>query len=192
MSAASLSPGLQRRARSETIRVATVMIAVAGITAALTRLMFARAARGLLRVHFTTVAVTPAEAFSIFAHNALKLVGIAAVLFAVAGFRALRAADGIGSRAERVFIWGYDVIIAGSASFQVVLLGMALGGYGQRQLGELMPYAPVEFAAWALALGLYLRARKEPVSAREAARALTIALVLLAFAAVLELWEGRL
>lgn len=160
------------------------MIAAAG--GLLTRAGFAPAARRLLKVHFTPVQPDMMQALAIWAHNSRFLFGIA--LFAVC-VRVARS--GVMSAGARVILTVCDLIVVVWAAGTAALAGVLLGAYGTRQLSAFLPQGPVEVLAWALLIAIYIdvRSRRPPIT-QVLARLATVE-VLLATAAILELWVGR-
>ena len=47
----------------------------------------------------------------------------------------------------------------------VLVVGAALGAYGERMVRAMLPHGPVELAAYALALALYLQGRSRALPA---------------------------
>jgi hypothetical protein len=68
----------------------------------------------------------------------------------------------------------------------VLVVGAGLGAYGWRMARAELPHGPVELAAYALALALYLQGSKRALPSRHLARVVAMSAALLAFAAVLE------
>ena len=70
----------------------------------------------------------------------------------------------------------------------MLVVGAALGAYGTRMARAMLPHGPVELAAFALALGLHLHGRRRALPAGRIAAAIAASVVLLAIAAVLEVF----
>jgi hypothetical protein len=159
---------------------ATLILAARLATVALTA---AAPARRWLAFPFTGVPATPGEALSIFAHN-LRLLAAAAGLLLIAQ-SPLRAGF-VPGRASRALRAGGELVLGGVALANIALVGAALGAYGSRMAGALLPHGPVELAAYAFMGALYLRGRDAVLSGRAIATTATTSVALLALAAVLE------
>ena len=68
----------------------------------------------------------------------------------------------------------------------LLVVGAALGAYGTRMLRAVLPHGPVELAAFALAIALYLQGRHRAIAVRHLIATGAASLGLLAAAAVLE------
>ena len=79
-----------------------------------------------------------------------------------------------------------DAALALGVLVNTALVGAALGAYGARMAVAMLPHGPVELAAYALALALYLHARRHALSVRRVAATAAACLSLLAVGAVLE------
>ncbi len=78
------------------------------------------------------------------------------------------------------------MLIAGVIAANVLVIGAAVGAYGTRMVWAMLPHGPVEVAAYALALALYLQGRRRPLPPHRLAGTITASVVLLAIAALLE------
>jgi hypothetical protein len=166
--------------------VAVYQVAVATAATLLTRLAFQHAAQRLLRVHFAAVAHRAGNALEIWLHNATIVMGFA-VFLACAQFT---QRDGQAARIERAILRVCDGAMFLWVTGTAVLAGLLAGAYGSRQLHAFLPQGPVEVAAWALLIALYIKVRRQQIAAARAARLLAVVLAMLALAAVLELWVG--
>ena len=68
----------------------------------------------------------------------------------------------------------------------MLVVGAAVGGYGTRMVRAMLPHGPVEVAAYALALALYLLGRSRPLPTARLAGTIATSVALLAVAALLE------
>lgn len=144
------------------------------LVAAAVRAAAAPAAREWLGFEFPGLEPRVGEAAEIFVNNARLL---AAVLVACLVVRSARPLVGL-----------CDVVLLVAAAFHVAFVGAALGAYGQRTLAAMLPHGPLELGAFALALALYLAARREPVSGWRVACIALVSLAGLALAALLEVF----
>jgi hypothetical protein len=79
-----------------------------------------------------------------------------------------------------------DLVIAALAALNAAAAGLGLGSYGRRLLEAVAAHAALEFAAFALAGGAYLAARRGPLDARRLAAAAAACTCLLGAAALVE------
>jgi hypothetical protein len=170
--------------------VLACMLGLAAYYAIVTRLAFAGSARGLLSVHFASVPDRPSQAVAIWLHNSRVVLGVAAWVAGRWGVRALTS-DGLRG-AERIPLWIADGILFTWATGMSFAAGVLIGAYGTRQLRVFWPYAPVEVAAWALMLAVYIGVRCGSGAWRQTVGGLVMVELLLALAAVLEVLGGRL
>jgi hypothetical protein len=84
-----------------------------------------------------------------------------------------------------------DAVVTLGLVANVGLVGLALGVYGSSLLPWL-PHVPFEWAALAIGLAAYLRARRLAPRVRDVARAGALAVVPLVLAAVIEAWATPL
>jgi hypothetical protein len=166
--------------------IASAVLAAVATVAASVGLGAAPATRRWLAFGFAGVPPTVAEALGIFAHNLRALGGVAGlILIAQLPWHA-----GTDPRALRALRSAGECLIAGLTAANVLVVGCSLGAYGARMLRALLPHAPVELAAYALALALYAPARRRRLSVTEAATALSASTALLAVAAALEVFAA--
>jgi len=83
-------------------------------------------------------------------------------------------------------IEGGELILAGAIVANLLVVGAGLGAYGERMARAELPHGPVELAAYALALALYLQGRKRILPAGHLAKVVAASVALLALAATLE------
>jgi hypothetical protein len=165
-------------------RIPTVALVLGGILALgvyyalLTHLVFAAQARRLLAVHFAAIPDQPTQALAIWLHNSR-------LVFAVAAWASTVAAQNHLSE-KRIPLWVGDVLLGAWALATVIVAGVLLGAYGAVQAHAFWPFAPVELAAWALLLALYIDTRRHRMSIRRALVGFVSVELLLALAAVLE------
>jgi hypothetical protein len=167
-------------------RMLGVILAAATLTAAATRALFQRPARRLLVAHITRVQATPAVAFAIWRHNVTILAGLAVAMLCAH----LTQASSTAGRVERVMLRVCDTGLCVWATGTAVLAGMLTGAYGTRQIRAFLPQAPVELAAWLLLIVLYIDVRRQQATVTYTLRRLALIAVILAAAAILELWAG--
>ena len=174
-------------ALTETARLtaAVAILAFAGvlIVAALVDVALARQARAWLGYRFPGLPARPNVALVIFAHNARAILGAFGLL--VVAQLAARRPGGPG-RAQRLVLAGGELILAGAILANMLVVGAGLGGYGERMARAELPHGPVELAAYALALALYLHGRSRALPVRHLAKVGAATVALLALAAVLE------
>ena len=169
----------------------TALIVAAGLTtaalaiAAAVHVACAAETRRLLDFPFTGVPARPSTALSIFANNARLLSAVfAAVLVAQAPW--LTGRGSARGPIATMLLAAVDTLLLLEIAFNTALVGAALGAYGNRMVSAVLPHGPIEVAAYALALALYLRARHTPVTLRQVAAVAAICVAALALAAVLE------
>ena len=179
------------RSRTEpltgTVRLtATVaMLTLAGvlIVAALVDVALAGQARAWLGYRFPGLPARPNVAVAIFVHNARAILGVFGLLLIAQ--LAARHPGGPG-RAQRLILAGGELILAGVIAANVLVVGAGLGAYGERMARAELPHGPVELAAYALALALYLQGRRRALPAGHLAKVVAASVALLALAAALE------
>jgi hypothetical protein len=161
------------------------MLALAGvlIVAALVDVALAGPARAWLGYGFRGLPARPNVAVVIFAHNARAILGVFGLLL-VAQLAARR--PGGPGRAQRLILAGGELILAGVIVANVLVVGTGLGAYGERIARAELPHGPVELAAYALALALYLQGRRHALPVRHLAKVGAATVALLALAAALE------
>jgi hypothetical protein len=161
------------------LSIATVAVAV------IVRIGWATDARRLLRFGFTGVPAQLDTAVSIFAGNARLLAAVfGAILVAQAPWFA--GHDAHRGRVMSALTAVVDTVLALAVTANVALVGGALGAYGERMAVAMLPHGPLELLAYALALALYLQARRGPIAARHVLAVGAVCLGGLALAALLE------
>lgn len=165
------------------LRVAGGLLAAIVLTAAVVRLVACAPARRWLDYPFTGVPATAREAAAIFAHNARALLGLFGLLLIA---QSAARNPGRPSRVQLALRAIAEVILSGVLAANVFVVGAALGAYGTRMVRAMLPHGPVELAAFAVAIALYLQGRTRPLPARQLLVAGAGSAGLLAGAALLE------
>jgi len=132
------------------------------------------AARAELGFTFPAAAREVGAGAALAAHNARYVAAVLLACFAVAGVPALRP-----------FL---DAGLAALLGFNAALIGVALGAYDLRLARALAVHGTLELAAFALAGGAYLRARRGALGPRALLGAGAASFVLLSAAALVEAW----
>jgi hypothetical protein len=170
-----------------TCEIAGAVIAIVVCAAIVVHLTCAQPARHALGLTFPGVPAQPQIALQIFTHN-VKLAG-GAMLAATtqAYFRCHPAElDARGTSFPRRPLYLLDVILTGAVIANAAIVGAAIGAGGWRTVLATLPQAPVELAGFAIALNLYRRCRRRPVSLRASLTAAATSMTILAVSAVLE------
>ena len=176
------APGARTTAEL-TVRVALALLAAVAAVALLVRLLAAGRLRGWLGFPFTGVPATLPEAGRIFTHNASAMLGVFGLLL-IAQLAARRPQG--AATVHRFIQRAGELLLAGVIAANLAVVGAALGAYGPRMARAVLPHGPVELAAFALAIALYLQGRQRLLTLGHLAATTTAALALLAAAAVLE------
>jgi hypothetical protein len=119
----------------------------------------------------------------IFTSNSRELLGVLGLLL-IAQI-AVRRIDG-PTRAQRLLRAGGELVLAGAITANVLVVGGAVGAYGERMVRAMLPHGPFEVAAYSLALALYLQGRRRPLPTVRTAGTIAASVALLALAALLE------
>jgi hypothetical protein len=172
-----------RRTAGLAARVALGLLAVIAMVALVVRLACAGRVRAWLGFPFTGVPATLQEAARIFAHNAGAMLGIGGLLL-IAQLAARRPQG--PARTQRYVQVAGELLLAGVIAANLAVVGAALGAYGDRMARATLPHGPVELAAFALAIALYLQGRHRALAVRHLLTTTTASLGLLAAAALLE------
>jgi hypothetical protein len=158
---------------------AAILVAVTAVAAAIVAAAAAESVRDELRFGFGGVPDRLGEAISILTTN-LRI--LSALLAAAVIAELTRSPRRLARAGQRVM----DVLVAAAVVMNAALVGAAIGAYGGRMVAALLPHGPFELAAYALALGLFLRARTGALPAATLLRAGGWAAALLVVAALLE------
>ena len=129
--------------------------------------------RDSLRLSFAGIERTPAEALGIALQNGR--IGAATLVGAVTVPR-------LPGPARRVV----DGVLAAVLAFNGLIVGLALGAYGERLVLATAAHLPIEFAALSVAGGAFLSARRHPLRSRSVACAGGLSGALLVAAAAAE------
>jgi len=164
--------------------VAAALTAAALLTAVVVHLALADEARGWLGYRFPGVPAHLSTALWILGHNAHGLAGALGLLLVAQ----LAARSPGPARAQLVLRSAGEVLIAGAIAGNVLVIGVAIGGYGTRMLVAMLPHGPAELAAYSLALALYLSGRRGALPIARMAMVACASVALLAVAAALETW----
>jgi hypothetical protein len=163
--------------------VSSVLVALAGCTAAAIRLLAGAPTRRWLHYPFRGVPDRFGVAVSIFAHNGRAMAGVFGLLLVAQV--AARGASGPGP-AQRSLRAVSELLLAGLVAANVLRVGASLGAFGTRMAVAMLPHGPVELAAFATALALYLQGHGRPLSIRQLVMTAVVSVALLAVAAALE------
>lgn len=158
-------------------------IAVCAV-AVVVSLILAATSRRWLAFPFAGLPARPAEAVSIFAHNLRALAAVAGLLL-VAQSPYWAGKDG-GGRLHRIIRHGGETLLGAGVAANVIVIGASLGAYGTRMVLALLPHGPVELAAYALSLALYLEGRQRRLALAHMLAIAALSVAALALAAVLE------
>jgi len=165
-------------------RVAGALTIAACAIAAVVNVTLAIAARRWLAYSFAGIPARPGEAAAIFLHNVRALAAVGGLLLiAQSPHWAGKAKGGPVHRAIR---GGGEALLAAGVSANAIVVGASLGAYGTRMVRAVLPHGPVELAAYALALALYVHGRDRPLPVRHALAVVAMSISLLALAALLE------
>jgi len=129
--------------------------------------------RDSLRLSFAGVDCTPGEALGIALQNGR--IAAATVLCALTVSR-------LPGRARLVV----DAVLAAVLAFNALIVGLALGAYGERLVVATAAHLPIEFAALSVAGGAYLSARRRPLPPHSLAYTGGLSSALLVVAAIAE------
>ena len=165
------------------VRIAVLAFAAVLAVAGAVRIILAGHARGCLGYSFPGVPARAHVAIGIFAHNARAILSVFGLLLIAQ--LASRHPDGPG-RVQQLILVAGDAILAGVIVANALVVGTGLGAYGARIVRAELPHGPVELAAYALALGLYVQGRRRALPAAHLAAVAATSVALLALAAALE------
>lgn len=161
---------------------AALTFAVCAI-AAVVAVVFAAPAREWLAFPFTGVRADLQVAAGIFLHNLCALAAVGGLLLiAQSPYLGTRAAGSVHLALRR----GGEGLLAGAVAANVIVIGTSIGAYGARMVRAVLPHGPIELAAYALALALYLQGRHQPLPPRHVLAIAALSTSTLALAAVVE------
>ena len=185
--AARPRPGPPRPSARETcrlaVRVSAAIIAAIATGAIVTRLLAAAPTRRWLDYPFTGVPAGAGEAAVIAAHNGRVISGVLGLLLIAQVALREPAGPGLVQRALR---GAGEALLTGQLAANVLIVSASLGAYGPRMARALLPHGPLELAAFALALALYLQGRRRQLPLGHVAATGAASALLLAAAAALE------
>lgn len=166
-----------------TATVVTLTLAVVLIIAVLVDLSLAEQTHAWLGYQFRGLPARPNVALGIFVHNARAILGVFGLLLMAQLAAHHRGGAGV---AQRLILAGGELILTGVIAANALVVGAGLGAYGFRMARAELPHGPVELAAYALALALYLQGRRRALSISHLARVVAASFALLGLAAALE------
>ena len=166
-----------------TVLIAAAVTCCVLLVALVTRLALASQARGWLHYTFPGVPARLNSAVWIFTSNSRELLGVLGLLL-IAQIAARR--DDGPTRAQRLLRAGGELVSAGAITANVLVVGAAVGVYGERMVRAMLPHGPFEVSAYSLALALYLQGRHRPLPVVRTAGTIAAGAALLALAALLE------
>ena len=154
------------------LTAASLVAAIAGVAATVRLAGATSAARSALAFEFSCPPARPGEALAVGAGN-VRLVGAVLLAALVVGLRpAIRPT--------------LDLVMGALAGLNATTAGIALAAYDTRLLKAVATHAPLELAAFAIAGGAYLSARRHPLDGGQLVAAAAASSLLLTAAAVLE------
>jgi hypothetical protein len=165
-------------------RVAGALTVAAGAIAAIASVTVASGARHWFAYPFAGIPARPGEAVAIFLHNLRALSAVGGLLLVSQSPR--WGGKMTGGSVPAAIRRGGEALIAAVVSANVIVVGTSLGAYGLRMACALLPHGPIELAAYALALALYLQGRDKSLSLQHVLAVFALSISLLALAAVLE------
>jgi hypothetical protein len=164
--------------------VAGALTIAAGAIAAVTHLTAASVARRWLAYPFAGIPARPGEAVAIFLHNVRALAAVGGLLLIAQSPHWAENVD--AGPLHRAIRRGGEALLAAGVSSNVIVVGASLGAYGAGMVRAILPHGPVELAAYALALALYLQGRDKPLPMNHLLTIAVTSIFLLALAALLE------
>ena len=165
------------------MRIGAAIVAAIATAATVTRLVATAPTRRWLDYPFTGLPARPGEAAVIAAHNGRALSGVFGLLLIAQV--ALR--EPAGPRpAQRALRRAGEALLAGQLAANVLIVAAGLGAYGPRMARALLPHGPLELAAFALALAVYLQGRRRALPSRYLLTTGAVCALLLVGAAALE------
>ena len=171
--------------RRSVLAVAAALTGATLAVAASVRTWWAPDVRRALAFPFAGIPADLDAAAAILANNARLLAAVfAAILVAQSPWLADR--DARRGPLACGLLAAVDTVLGLSVALNLALVGAALGAYGTRWRSAMLPHGPVELAAFAAALALYLRARRGPLPAARVVAVGAFSVAALAVAAVLE------
>jgi hypothetical protein len=166
-------------------RTASVTTIAVLLVALVIRAGFAASARRWLAFPFRGIPANPGQGASIFVHNLHALAAVfGLLLIAQSGCWPARGSQpGIVHQMLRRL---GELLLGAAVIANVIVVGASFGAYGTRMVRAALPHGPVELAAYALALALYLQGRTRPLPIRHMLAVAALSISALALAALLE------
>jgi len=197
--ASGARPGLARPAHgrsllvspsmAETVRLAGAIAATltiaCGVIGMVVHLWFAAAARRWLAFPFAGIPARPSTAAIIFSHNLHALAAVCGLLLIAQSGYSPTGTTQPGPLHGMLRRLG-EALLGAAVAANLIVVGASFGAYGTRMVRAALPHGPVELAAYALALSLYLHGRRRRLPARGMFAVLALSVLTLAVAAVLE------
>jgi hypothetical protein len=167
--------------------VALALVGLTALTAIAVHLVAADAARQQLGFTFEGLPRRVDQALAIFANNVRVLGAVLAACVAVQV--AARGPDaGWEALLLRTVTAVCDAAVIVGCAVHVLVIGAAVGAYGERTLWMVLAHGPFELAAFSLALALYLAGRRERLPAGRLLAVALAATAALAVGALLEVY----
>jgi hypothetical protein len=167
----------------------TVITAVVAVVAVAVVVAFGDDLEQWHQVPFPELPATASEVGSILLHNGRVLLAAIGAALAVNAPWLTRPGELVdqspGWRAARALC---DVVLMLGVARNLVTVGVGLAVYRERMVLAILPHGPVELAAFSCGLSLYLLARRGPVERSVWLALAGAAVMLLAIAAVLEVF----
>lgn len=163
-------------------RTAGALTIAVTVVAAIVHLAFASPARHWLAFSFSGIPARAGEVAVIFTHNLLAL-GATGGLLLIAQ---VRHRAGESGAIQRGLQRAGEFVLGAGVAVNVIVIGASIGAYGERMVRAVLPQGPLELAAYALALALYLRGREHRLAAAHVAIIAVLSMIGLAIAAALE------
>ncbi|HTX12174.1 MAG TPA: hypothetical protein VME22_26395 [Solirubrobacteraceae bacterium] len=164
--------------------VAGALTIAACAIAAVVNVALAAAARRWLAYPFAGIPARPGEAAAIFLHNVRALTAVGGLL--IVAQSPYWAGKMNGGPVHRAIRRAGEALLAAGVSANVIMVGASLGAYGSRMVRAVLPHGPIELAAYALALAVYIQGRHRPLPTSHALAIPAMSMSLLALAALLE------
>jgi hypothetical protein len=163
--------------------IAGAFVVLVGGVAAGVALADPNGVRTALHFGFGHVPRVPAQAVAIFLNN-LRLLCVPLLMAVDVHLRVAISS----SRGRRAYVAFCDLVAIAPALNNIMIIGASVGAYGMRMVSAMLPFGPVEIAAFATAASVYVHARRaDSVRGLPALLSPTAAAVLLlAVAAALE------
>jgi hypothetical protein len=164
---ASASGAVTRRPATSDLataaRIGAALLVVAALTALVVRLAAAGPVRDLLGFGFSGIPQRLGEVISIWVNNMRLLV---ALMLAAVVARLARSDGAPSGASTHAVLWTCDTVLVAVSAGHAVLVGAAVGAYGERMVRGLLPHGPIELAAFSIGLALYVAARRGAVAPR--------------------------